>query len=369
MSQPPRLEDTPQRAPDPVGCVGGLLLIVFLAVVLRGALAQPTTGLAAEERFVAVAATSTVQPPASATPRPSATPQPATPRPTQPPTATPPPPLPTATLLPLPFGPPEPTVPPDYAPDNLPTPAPTWAPPLPTPQSGGAYAARMPILMYHYVSDPPADADIYRTDLSVSPAELRRQLTYLRDNGYTTITLYDLARALANRQALPPKPVILTFDDGYRDNYTNAFPLLREFGMRGVFFLVTDFIDSGNPNYMTWEMAAEMARAGMSMEIHTRTHPNLTELKPEDVIYQVQGAQQIIAQRTGVTPRFVAYPGGFFNEAIVGQMRDLDLWGGVTTRFGYSHLYRKRFELERIRMRYTTTLPVFAGLLNEATGP
>ena len=94
---------------------------------------------------------------------------------------------------------------------------------------------QVPILMYHYLSIPPADANLYRIDLSVSPDLFAPQLDRIQAEGYTTISLYDLLAHLWEGAPLPEKPVVITFDDGYRDNYTNAFPLLRERGMIATF--------------------------------------------------------------------------------------------------------------------------------------
>ena len=79
--------------------------------------------------------------------------------------------------------------------------------------------------MYHYLSDPPPRADRYRRDLSVSPAQFEEQLAYLKADGYQAISLYDLLYHLTLGWPLPEHPIIITFDDGYRDNYTSAFPL------------------------------------------------------------------------------------------------------------------------------------------------
>lgn len=98
--------------------------------------------------------------------------------------------------------------------------------------------------MYHYVSTPPANADIYRKDLSVTPELFNAQLDRIQAEGYTTISLYDLINHLATGAGLPAKPVILTFDDGYRDNYENAFPALKAHGMRATIFVVVDFINA-----------------------------------------------------------------------------------------------------------------------------
>lgn len=94
--------------------------------------------------------------------------------------------------------------------------------------------------MYHYVSTPPDDADIYRRDLSTEPEMFRQQMAYLAENGFTPIDFYDLSLAIVNKSTLPDKPVILTFDDGYLDNYQNAFPVLQEYGFTGTFFIITD---------------------------------------------------------------------------------------------------------------------------------
>jgi len=129
--------------------------------------------------------------------------------------------------------------------------------------------------MYHYVSTPPAGADVYRRDLSVTPEVFDRHLEYLRDQGYTVVLLDDLLYALAQGRSLPPKPVILAFDDGYADNYTNAFPILEKYGVAAHFFIITDFVNAGREGYMTWPQIEEMAAAGQRFGSHSRDHPNL----------------------------------------------------------------------------------------------
>ena len=89
---------------------------------------------------------------------------------------------------------------------------------------------RVPILMYHYVSELPPGADDMRRGLTVTPERFTAHMQFLHDQGYTTISLYDLNDALTKGTPLPPKPIILTFDDGYSDAYTNVFPVLKQFG-------------------------------------------------------------------------------------------------------------------------------------------
>ena len=274
--------------------------------------------------------------------------------------------LPTDTPISTPESESLPTVIPTMTYTPLPTSTPTRTPsptPLPTPYQSISRTLRVPILMYHYVSVPPEGADKYRTDLSVSPEQFRQQMKYLSENGYDTIDLYDLSRAVTNKQELPPKSVIITLDDGYRDNYENAFPILQEFGLEATFFLATDFIDRGLPGYMTWEMIREMADAGMRFEPHSKTHPDLTGQDREYVIYQILGSMETIEAQIGSRPRYFAYPSGRYDEQVLEIMEELDFWGAVSTDGGAWHGFEDRYEWTRLRIRNVTSLLGFIDLI------
>jgi len=106
--------------------------------------------------------------------------------------------------------------------------------------------------MYHYISVPPANADAVRRDLSVTPELFEAHLAYLRQAGYETITMEQLIYALSQETPLPPRPIIISFDDGYRDHYENAFPLLRKYSYTGIFFVFTQVIDTYNVDYLKY---------------------------------------------------------------------------------------------------------------------
>jgi peptidoglycan/xylan/chitin deacetylase (PgdA/CDA1 family) len=235
----------------------------------------------------------------------------------------------------------------------------------PTPD-GTFREGRVPILMYHYVSVPPDDADIYRLDLSVTPDQFEEQLAWLDDNGYTTITLYQFTEWLTDGTELPEKPVILTFDDGYRDNYENAFPIMQKYGQVGTFFILTGVTEAGDPNYMTWAMLREMAEAGMNIEIHAHEHLDLANRDDAYLKYQVADPADILEQRLGYHPRFMAYPGGSYDENTIKALKDADYWLGLTTRFGCLHFTGGEYELPRIRVRGDYSLAFFADLLESA---
>jgi len=348
---------------------GSALLILLLLAVAGAAIANSSTA-----REIAPAASTsvsqslpTIQPSATASNTPAAetdfasplnTPLPTllpslTPIPTSTPTRKPahPTPLPVATNTQLPIAEIEEAVETKQA-------------PLPTPVGVYSWTLKVPVLMYHYISDPPEDSDKYRTDLSVAPDAFREQMVYLADNGFETVDLYDLSLAITGKRELPQKPVIITMDDGYRDNFENAFPILQEFGFSATFFIVTQPIDDGNKTYLSWKMVEEMADAGMRIEPHSKTHADLSIQEEEFIIYEILGSQETIAAHIGQTPRFFCYPGGRYNDTTIGIVSDLDFWGAVTTAGGKWHGFDDRFEWSRLRMRNTTTLPEFADFVD-----
>lgn len=209
--------------------------------------------------------------------------------------------------------------------------------------------------MYHYLSVPPADADIYRLDLSVTPERFAAHLDALQAAGYTTISLYDLLQNLMQGTPLPDKPVVITFDDGYRDNYENALPLLVARGMTATFFVVTDFIDEKRPEYVTWEMARAMYEAGMSIEAHGRDHTSLANRDNDYLVWQALGSLEAIEREVGVRPRFVSYPAGEYDQATMDLFHSANYWAGVTTVQGATQQSDDLFELPRVRVRGSTT--------------
>jgi peptidoglycan/xylan/chitin deacetylase (PgdA/CDA1 family) len=224
----------------------------------------------------------------------------------------------------------------------------------PTPD-GVVRTVKVPILMYHYISTPPPDADAYRIDLSTPPDLLAAHLDRLVAEGYTTISLYQLLAHLLQGAPLPDKPVVITFDDGYRDNHANAFPLLRERGMTATFFVITDFIDEKRPLYLSWDMAREMLAAGMSIESHGRNHFTLKGQADDYLVWQALGSLETLQFELGARPRFISYPAGDYDQSTIDIFRSANYWAGLTTEQGTQQSSEHPFEWERIRVRNTTT--------------
>ncbi len=267
-----------------------------------------------------------------------------------------------ATATPLPTQTPTATASPTVTP--TPTITPTSTPTAgPTPD-GVLRTARVPILMYHYISTPPPGADIYRQDLSLAPEAFTAQLDYLAAQGYTTIPLKDLLSYLATgRPELPAKPIILTFDDGYEDNYLNAFPALKARGMTGTFFIITDFATQKREGYATWDQLDEMVASGMEIGSHSRDHPNLAGKDVDYLVWQALGSKETIEANTGSHPHILAYPGGTYDKLTIDVFRSAHYWGAVTTQQGDLQRSDRLFELKRIRIRNTTDVPKLKALL------
>lgn len=219
---------------------------------------------------------------------------------------------------------------------------------------------RAPILMYHYVSDLPEDADAYRVDLSILPEMFRAHMDALFNQGYATISLYDLDAALLTGLPLPDNPVVLTFDDGYTDHYVNVFPALRQHGFMGTFFIITGTADANDPAHLSWAQIRQMADAGMDMESHTKTHPDLRGRDYDFLIYQLLGGFESLQAHTGKTPHMFAYPGGRYDDAALGVLATLPVWRAVTTEPGIWQTSDNRLELPRQRIHNFTGV---AGLL------
>jgi peptidoglycan/xylan/chitin deacetylase (PgdA/CDA1 family) len=228
---------------------------------------------------------------------------------------------------------------------------------------GVARSATVPILMYHYISTPPAANDKIRVSLSVSPDMFDAQMKLLADNGFTTITLFDLYNAVATGQPLPDKPIVLTFDDGYVDNYEQAFPILKKHGQTGTFFVLTGPADVKDPAYMSWDMIKEMSSAGMDMQLHSKDHVDLRHRRYEDLVWQIIGGRQSIEGHTGKPVVFMAYPSGKYDSTVVKFLADNNFWGAVTTESGRTHSAADALTWTRLRIAGQFRLIDFARLL------
>jgi peptidoglycan/xylan/chitin deacetylase (PgdA/CDA1 family) len=221
----------------------------------------------------------------------------------------------------------------------------------------------VPILMYHYVSPLPANADAIRRDLDVTPENFRSQMQWLKANGYHTITPDQLAGALLRGEKLPSNPIMLTFDDGYDDAYSVAFPVLKEMGFTGTFFVVSDFVDQNRGGYITWNQAKQMTAEGMSIQDHSRLHKDMRGRTREWLDDEIIPSRDRIEATTGVRPLFFCYPSGGYDSLTIDQVRAAGFVAGFTTNDGTYVYTDNMMRLPRVRIRGSTTLQGFARLV------
>jgi peptidoglycan/xylan/chitin deacetylase (PgdA/CDA1 family) len=219
-----------------------------------------------------------------------------------------------------------------------------------------------PILMYHYISTPPADASATLVDLAVLPEAFDAQLAYLADNGFTPITLKRLYNGLKEIEPLPEKPIVLTFDDGHWDMYANVTPMLLARGMVGTTFLISSFMDQ--PNHLTWGQAQEIKNAGMEIGAHSVTHQDLSRMDRAGQEAEIGGCADAIEQQLGVRPEFFCYPLGLYNRLTRRIVKEKGYLGAVTTSDTVKHNNEQLYVMGRVRVRGTANIEAFANLVN-----
>ena len=223
----------------------------------------------------------------------------------------------------------------------------------------GRVSPSVPILMYHSISmtDEPRCRPYFRT--VTHPRVFRRHLEILARNGYRTATLATAGERLRNSSAAPEKLVVLTFDDGYADFCSEAFPLLSRYSCTASVFLPTSYI-ANQPRYfgdtacLTWSQVRELHRAGVEFGSHTMTHPQLAELPGAEVERELKASKAEIEDRIGAAVASFAYPFAFpghrpgFRQTLNRQLSDAGYLAGVCTTVGIASSRSDPFFMERL---------------------
>lgn len=208
----------------------------------------------------------------------------------------------------------------------------------------------LPTLTYHYirvVENPEVDKLGFA--LSVTPENFKKQMQYLVDHDYQTISPDDLYNALKEGKNLPPKSVLLTFDDGYRDFYQNAFPVLKKHNLKATVFVVTNFVGDKDKRYLTWEQIKEMDKSDLVMiGSHSQNHANL--IKSSKATQEISQSKAIIEKQLGHEISTFAYPGGQFNAKVANLVSKATYQLAFTTQIGTKMSFEERFQLPRVRI-------------------
>jgi peptidoglycan/xylan/chitin deacetylase (PgdA/CDA1 family) len=199
--------------------------------------------------------------------------------------------------------------------------------------------------MYHVVGEPPRSAPF--PDLYVSRRELREQVYWLARAGYEAVTLGRVVDAWSGRATLPARPIVLSFDDGYRSHVTAALPILSAQRWQGVLNL-----DLSNLA-QSWGIPATGVRkllaAGWEVDAHSISHADLTSLGGAALAREVSGSRRAIHRRFGVRPRFFCYPAGRYDGEVVAAVRAAGYEAATTTVHGLADR-TEPFTLARVRV-------------------
>ncbi len=200
-----------------------------------------------------------------------------------------------------------------------------------------------PVLFYHKISKPRRDSKV--RGAFTPPQRFRRQMTYLKKQGLQFYTASELIKHFQHHGEFPSRSVALTFDDGWQDNYTNAFPVLKELGIKATIYIISSSIgqmstaattpagDRGYP-HLTREEILEMAHAGIEFGSHTMSHAWLNQIPESEVKTEIEMAKREIENLVQKPCWTIAYPAGYFSDAARRAAQEAGHIGGFSTIYG-----------------------------------
>src|SRR3989338_3484442 len=208
----------------------------------------------------------------------------------------------------------------------------------------------LPILAYHRVGELRSDHVP-----TVSAETFERQLTFLKHRRYRVLNLDQIAELLDRGQPLPARSAAITFDDGYEETFTVAWPLLKRFGFPAAVFLTP--AEVGLPGFANWDQCVTMAQNGMLLGCHTMSHSYLPLVPPADLGTEVLESKRVLEGRLGRPVEYFSYPVGGFSAQIQQVVRDAGYRAACTTNRAWSHAL-DRFALRRVKITERDANPV-----------
>lgn len=211
----------------------------------------------------------------------------------------------------------------------------------PTAQSRGT--VRVPIFMYHQITNPPTEQSSFKTGLYVSPSDFEKEMAYLVKKNYKSITTKEYYDLLMTGKNPAQKTVMITFDDGVENQYTNAYPILKKYGLTGVFYVIAQ------RSSMTGAQMKEMANNGMIIDSHSSSHRDLTNMyDPDTLSYEIASSKYALQATTSKTVTSFAYPGCGWNHTVVSYVASAGYLLGMSCGSSIDNYPGYRYELSRV---------------------
>ena len=221
--------------------------------------------------------------------------------------------------------------------------------------------SRVPILLYHHVRDLPDSAKPLEKRWSVALQKFDAQMKWLAEQGYHPMTLERMAADLKHGRPLPDKPIVLTFDDGWKDQYEGAFPILKKYRFVATFFIITDAV--GHSAYMDWEQIKELAVAGMDVQSHSLSHERLSTMPGFRARQEIRESKRVMEDHLNKPITILAYPYGSYDDDVIAEVKAAGFDAAVAIggrNGGYLFRADQTYTLVRYGIEGNDNLPAIA---------
>jgi len=214
------------------------------------------------------------------------------------------------------------------------------------------YGKSVPVLMYHSITYEKGNP------ICLPIKKFKEQMKYLKDNGYYTITLINLYEYLMNNTPIPEKSVVLTFDDGYENNYTDMFPVLKKYNFKATVFDITCDIDKYH-KFMTSKQLLEMEKYSVDIESHTVNHENLQMISKDKQLKTLIQSKKDLGELLSKQINFFAYPYGGYNKSAIEAVKEAGYKMAFTTKGGWASKNDGILSLNRVFVSPSDNMKVF----------
>ena len=208
------------------------------------------------------------------------------------------------------------------------------------------------IVMYHSVGKQSSALDGYGPKLNVSTEAFRKQMKFLREHGYKVIPLTEFINRIKKKEKIPRKTIAITFDDGLKNNFTSAYPILKNYNLPATVFVSTDFI--GEEKFLSWSDIRIMQDNKITIGSHTMSHKWLPSLKEDDIHEELSVSKKILERMTGRNIEVLSYPLGGFDQMVKEQAKKAGYIGAVATNPGRKYPKNDIYALKRVRISMTS---------------
>ena len=199
----------------------------------------------------------------------------------------------------------------------------------------------VPVLMYHSIGTAKLNPYV------VSTEQFDLDMQYLKENGFTTLSTDELYDFMVKNKPVPKKSVLITFDDGYEDNYTNAFPILKKYKFKATIFVITGYMDKGKM-YLSSAQLKEMQNNGIDIESHTNLHDKLGTCSYADQLKTLEISKEYLEKTLNKTVRYISYPFGSYNLDTLKAVNAAGYKMAFTTDGRWSNISNGILSLDRV---------------------